>query len=58
MTSVDTDRSGPRQREVNPYGGAAMKSSRLSTEAEAEGDDDITNGELALSRSGIPFRGC
>ncbi|KAI7264825.1 hypothetical protein KC345_g8705 [Hortaea werneckii] len=48
VTSVDTDRSGPRRREVNPYSGAAMKSSRLSTEAEAEGDDDITN--VGLSR--------
>lgn len=44
VTSMETDKSGLRQRE-----GHAAVATRLSTEAEQEGDDDVANGEC------IPF---
>lgn len=46
VTSADTDagKGGTKHREVNPYGGAPTKGTRLPAEAEAEGDDDVTNG--------------
>lgn len=50
VKSGGTEKSGVRQRE----GLGAAKATRLSTEIEAEGDDDPTNGELvSMSRRTI-----
>ncbi|TKA23778.1 hypothetical protein B0A50_07060 [Salinomyces thailandicus] len=56
VTSADMEKGSVRQREGNLYGGAAMKTTRLSPEAEAEGDDDITNVGLSRiqSREAVP----
>lgn len=42
VTSEDTEKSGVRQRERH----TAAVATRLSTEEEQEGDDDVTNGEM------------
>jgi hypothetical protein len=46
VTSEDTEKSGLRSR---GEGLGAAVATRLRTEPEQEGDDDVTNGELAAS---------
>ncbi|KAK4545383.1 hypothetical protein LTR36_003563 [Oleoguttula mirabilis] len=47
-TTAEPEKGGVRQREGAMATGAAMTGTRLSTEVEAEGDDDVTN--VGISR--------